>query len=496
MSLVLSVLWGALCGAALIFSLAPFDIWPLAFVSAGGLFFLLEHYPNRFLPIAIAFGFAKYGFGLSWVYVSIHDYGAASPLLAGSLVVLLTAIMTTLTWLQCRAYVLRRTSSLMWKVTLFATWWTWIEWLWSNPFFGFPWLFAGYSQLQTPLSGFAPIGGVLLISFFVALVGAALFSLSRRNWWMAAVVVAPMLLGFLIQDVQWTKAVGTQTVALVQGNTEQSVKWDEDRRDQIVRTHVRLTAPYWGEVDTIVWPESAITSWAHEAGFLLDRLHAEGERSSTALVTGIPIAEREDEDVHVYNGVIAVGTGEGRYLKQMLVPFGEYVPFESVLRGLIAFFDLPMSAFTEGPYEQPLLRINGVPAVMLICYEVAFPRFVAQETREAEVLLTISNDTWFGGSIGPLQHMQIAQMRARELDRWVLRATNNGLTGIVNSRGEIVASIPRFEEGVLTGTWERRQGTTPWQRLGELPLILFLVLIVMFAESRRRKQADSPPHAE
>lgn len=513
----------ALCGAALVFSLAPFDIWPLAFLSAGGLYVLLERSPAQILPVAIGFGMVKYGFGLSWVYVSIHVYGDASPLLAGGLVLLMAAIMTTLTWVQCLAYLRLRSASVYLNVVSFAALWTLGEWMWTWWLSGFPWLYAGYSQLGTPLSAFAPVGGVFLISFLVALIGAALFALLRqtlgipdraiaqdrhpgsleagksaplRAAWMVPLVIAPFAVGWLIDDVQWTRAAGRQTIALVQGNTEQSVKWDADQRDNIVRTHIRLTAPYWGEVDTIMWSEGAITWWAHEADFLLERLDAEGRRSKTALVSGIPVAERVDDEIRSYNGVIVTGEGEGRYLKQVLVPFGEYVPFESLLRGLIAFFDLPMSGFAEGPAEQPLLRIKGVPAAMLICYEIAFPGFVARQTREAEVLLTISNDTWFGGSIGPLQHMQIAQMRARELDRWVLRATNNGLTGIVDARGEVVAQIPRFQEGVLTGEWERRQGATPFQIAGNAPVLLLIALVLAFAAWTRRKAAASSIRAE
>jgi apolipoprotein N-acyltransferase len=489
-------LLAALCGAALVFSLEPFNVWPLAFAGAGGLYFLLERFPAKVLPIAAGFGLVKYGFGLSWVYVSIHVYGYASPLLAGSLVLLMAAIMTTLTWAQCVVYRRLRGTAAYLNVVLFAALWTFTEWMWTWWLSGFPWLFAGYSQLGTPLSAFAPVGGVFLVSFLVAMIGAALFALSRRNVWMLLVVAAPFATGWLIGDVRWTHAAGRQTVALVQGNTEQSVKWDADQRDAIVRTHIRLTAPYWGEVDTIIWPEGAITWWAHEADFLLERLDAEGRRSQTALVSGIPVAERVEDDVRVYNGVVVAGEGEGRYLKQILVPFGEYVPFESLLRGLIAFFDLPMSGFSEGPAEQPLLRVKGVPAVMLICYEIAFPALVARQTREAEVLLTISNDTWFGGSIGPLQHMQIARMRARELDRWVLRATNNGLTGIVNPRGEVVAEMPRFQEGVLTGEWERRQGTTPFQIVGNAPVLLLIALVLAIAARFRWKVADSSTRAE
>lgn len=482
----------ALSGAALVLSFAPFDLWPLAFLSAGGFFLLLERLPERALLIAAGFGLVKYGFGLSWVYVSINVYGDASPLLAGCLVLLMASIMTTVTWAQCLLWPKIRPATPVATVLVFAGLWTAGEWIWTWWLSGFPWLFAGYSQLTTPLAGFAPVGGVFLVSFLVALIGAALVRLCQRQWVMLAVILVPLAAGYGIDHIEWTEPAGRQSVALVQGNIEQSVKWDASQRDPNIRTHIRLTAPYWGRVDSVIWPEGAVTYWAHEADFLLDRLESRGRRTDTALVTGIPVAERVDGDVQVYNGVLVVGEGHGRYLKQVLVPFGEYVPFESILRGIIAFFDLPMSGFAEGPADQPLLDLNGVPAVMLICYEVAFPGFVSRQVRDAEVLLTISNDTWFGTSIGPLQHMQIAQMRARETGRWMLRATNNGLTGIINHRGELIATIPRFEAGVLEGSWERRQGSTPFQRSGNVP-VLFLVAGLLLGAMYWRRRGTAEP---
>jgi len=473
----------ALCGGALVLSLAPFNVWPLAFVSAGGLYTLLTLKPEAVNRIALGFGLAKFGVGLSWVYVSIHVYGSASPVLAGGLVLLMVTFMSLSYLAQLRLFTALRTEREWLNWLLFVATWVLFEWFWTWFLTGFPWLFAGYSQLATPLAGLAPLGGVFLVSAAVVLIGVAGASVLRSPRLALPVIGLTVLVSWLTERIEWTVAGETYSAALVQGNTDQSVKWNEDQRDAIVRTHVQMSTPWWGKADVIVWPEGAVTYWAHEADALLTQLHRQGVRTQTALVTGIPLAERIDDDVFAYNGVITVGAGQGQYRKQDLVPFGEYVPLEALLRGLIAFFDLPMSGFSAGESDQPQLQLKNLRAAMLICYEIAYPETVRAQSVDADVLLTISNDTWFGSSIGPLQHMQLAQMRARETGRWILRATNNGVTGIIDPKGGITASLPQFQAAVLHGSFRAVTGSTPFQQVGNWPVLLlcFLVLGLAFA---------------
>ncbi|MDH4041784.1 MAG: apolipoprotein N-acyltransferase, partial [Gammaproteobacteria bacterium] len=198
------------------------------------------------------------------------------------------------------------------------------------------------------------------------------------------------------------------------------------------------------------------------------------------LFVGAPyLAEQGDG---YFNSVIAVGQGEGVYHKQHLVPFGEYVPLERQLRGLIAFFDLPMSAFSSGPPDQPPLRAGAYRVAPFLCYEVVYPELVARSARNSDLLLTISNDSWFGKSIGPLQHLQMAQMRALENGRYMIRGTNNGVSAIIDQRGQIVARTDQFVEATLTGDVEVMLGNTPFGTFGVTPVIAGcgVALLLMF----------------
>jgi apolipoprotein N-acyltransferase len=182
--------------------------------------------------------------------------------------------------------------------------------------------------------------------------------------------------------------------------------------------------------------------------------------------------------------------GEGLYHKQKLVPFGEYIPLEQAIRGLLPFFDLPMSSFKQGDKKQALLKVEKDEKLFLIapfiCYEIVYPEFVADMAKNSDLLITISNDAWFGDSLGPKQHMAIAQMRALETQRYLLRSTNTGITALVNHKGEIVKQLPTKQRATLTALAQTRQGSTPFMQFGLWPLFIITILILLLGLYRRK----------
>ncbi|HEX7038037.1 MAG TPA: apolipoprotein N-acyltransferase [Pseudomonadales bacterium] len=491
-------------GALLPLSLAPFGYWPLGLVSLAGWFALLRRPGANGALLGWLYGVGKYGVGASWVYVSIHVYGNAAPPLAAFLVVLFVAGLALFPLVNGWLFARLRGGGAMMDALTFAALFSGFEWLLTWALTGFPWLYVGYAHLETPLAGLAPIGGVLLVGFAVALgaallVAAAAALRARRvlsGGLALGVAAVPWLVGWAFWGTSWTESGPIREAALVQGNIDQAVKWSPETRDAIVRTYVELSEPHWG-VDLLIWPEAAITVLAHQAGDLLTALDRRGEAAGSALVLGIPAVERLPEGGYVFhNAAFAIGTGHGRYVKRRLVPFGEYVPLEGLLRGLIEFFDLPMSRSSPGPWQQPLLDLGGHRGAMAICYEIVYPDLVRSQAAEADVLLTISNDTWFGRSIGPLQHLEMARMRALENGRWVLRGTNNGVTAIIDPRGRVQARLPQFEPGVLRGEYRTMSGTTPFTRYGHGPLLVLLFLLLAAGVARKARSASSAAATE
>ena len=457
-----------LAGVAYPFGFAPYDAWPLTLAALAALCWTLLRPSPRPLLHGWLFGLGKYGGGVYWIYVSIHVYGAAPPWLAALLVALFVAGMATFhaaaAWIFVR---LRRGSAL--DALSFALAWTLGEWLLTWFLGGFPWLFAGYAMLDAPLAALAPVGGVLLVSFAAALTGAGLAL--WRHWPAPVLAALPWLASWALADASWTTLGAARSVALVQGAVPQQAKWDPAEALAIQQRYAALSVAQDSQL--VIWPEAALPVPLHAASAFLQDV---ANQVPGALVLGALIGERSPAGWRLYNGAVAVGDGAGRYLKRRLVPFGEYVPFESVLRGLIGFFDLPMSRLQPGPPQQPPLRAGGLRLAMSICYEIAYPELTRRAATEAAAVVAISNDTWFGDSIGPSQHLQIARMRALENGRYVLRATNDGITAIIAPNGDVAAALPRFEPGVLRGEFRAATGATPFGRWGS-PLIVASLLI-------------------
>ncbi|MCC5872011.1 MAG: apolipoprotein N-acyltransferase [Gammaproteobacteria bacterium] len=490
-------------GVLLPLALAPFDIWPLAVLAPALLLAAVHGQSTRFaMLLGYVHGVGRYGLGVSWIYMSIHVYGPAPPWLAGTLVglfVLAMAIFPALmTWLFARLSLTGRIAAGL----AFCGLWVLLEWLLTWLLTGFPWLFVGYAHLESPLSGYAPVGGVLLVSLLSVFTGVGLWWLGPalrpgdRRWSGSvmpggAALVLLWVLGAGLNAVSWTRPAGAPlNVALVQGVIPQDIKWQAENREAVLRRHLELSEPHWG-ADLLVWSEAAITWFARDASGLLEDLGEHARGHGTTFVTGIPDYQRDPGDptrAFFQNTAIALGAGEGQYVKQRLVPFGEYVPLEDLLRGLISFFDLPMSHARPGPAGQAPLRAGSETLAMAICYEIVYPDLVRELARDATLLVTLSNDTWFGDSIGPEQHHQMARMRALELGRWLIRATNDGVTGLVDHKGVEQARLPRFEPDVLTGTVLPMTGKTPFAMTGSWPSVVLALLLVAVPWWRRTRR--------
>lgn len=455
---------------------SPFELWWLGPLAAA-----LVYWGSHALSPAHAalkgmvYGLALFASGASWVYVSIHDYGHTGPLLAGFLTALFVFALALFFAAMLWAY--RRFTSPRYSLLGFAGIWVLAEVLRTYLFTGFPWLLLGSGFVDSPLAAWAPIGGVYLLSLLVAFSGALLITLLiKRRLWAIAPLAAIWLTPFVL-PTQWTTPSEQPTqVAMVQGNLPQLIKWTADGQREAVATYTRQTQAISDDVELIIWPETALPMLENQALPVLEQIQS-GLPTGTALVTGI--LQQDEQNQRFFNGMIGVGNVEGDYQKEHLVPFGEYLPLESLLRGLISFFDLPTSFITPGPDQQPPMQAAGISLGNAICYEIIYPQLVAKRARNSQAIITISNDTWFGRSIGPHQHLQMARLRALENGRYVLRATSNGITVIIDPQGQITRRAPQFETTTLTGEFHAMQGLTPFTQMGSWPVWLLAGLLVL-----------------
>lgn len=481
-----------IAGSFLPLAFAPFGYYPIGVIAPAILLWLWTKASSRqALLYGLLFGIGFFGFGVSWVYISIHTYGNATILtgilITGAMVLFLALFPAFQGYLLNRLFPANNLRKLL---LAFPASWVLFEWMRTWILSGFPWLLLGCSQIDSPLRGYVPIVGEAGLAYFVTLSAGMLVSLFliRKNWYRLIVIVAAIALwsgGWLLNFVHWVKPNGLSLkVSLVQGNIPQQQKWDPKQLDQILATYTRLTNKNL-DSDLVVWPEGAIPAYPQEIKTYLRVLQAAAKFEHKTIFSGIPIYDPATK--RSYNGAMALGLARGIYLKQHLVPFGEYLPFKAILSWLPNYFTIPMSGYSSGPKHQKPIIVNGVVIAPFICYEIAYAGLVLSHFPRANLLITLCDDSWFGKSIAAAQHVAIARMRSMETGRYQLLSTNTGISAIIDARGKIIATAPEFQEYVLTATVKGMHGLTPWVSYMHYFVLWLMLILLGVARGTRKK---------
>jgi len=350
---------------------------------------------------------------------------------------------------------------------------------------GFPWLQSGYSQLETPLAGYIPIVGAYGSGFLLALTASAIvliFQTKQHRLLLAASLAVLWGTGSVLQTIKWTHAAGPAfRVSLIQGNVTQDKKWLPEYKFNTLQYYQRMTEAHWDSA-VVVWPETSIPAYLATVNewFLLPLSKAAKEHN-TDVVVSLPAHGRSEDEK--YNTVMTLGKATAIYRKKHLLPFGEYLPWQPVSGFILNNLAIKLGDFTPGAMDQPLLTAGGYHFITSICYEDAFGATGLIGLPDAAYLVNVTNDGWFGNSIEPHQHLQMARMRALETGRFLLRSANTGVTAVVAPDGKITRQLPLFKAAVLTTMITPMGGMTPYARLGDQPIIgvLMMMLLGMWA---------------
>lgn len=488
--------WLALvAGLVLTFGYAPFEIWPIVFISLGAIIFCInpnstgKAHAKTAAKYGFIFGLGWFGAGISWVHVSIATFGGMPLIASLSLMAFLCsylALFPALAFWATTRFASGPKSFGALLIACFAI----SEYLRGTVLTGFPWLSFGYTQTDGPLRLLAPYIGEFGLTPTCVAIGFALYRLTQKDFKTPAVTATAVALIFTgantTGNIHYTDK--NMSVLLVQGNIQQHLRFEPSEFWTTMSKYQDMTRPHW-DADLIVWPEAAVPEIEMLADSYLANLDSAASFNQTALVTGIVDYQRDTKNI--FNTLIVVGNKErgdehghyhyldkNRYQKHQLLPIGEFVPFQDFLRPIAPLFDLPMSSFTRGDKVQNNLRANGYNLLPAICYEIVFADLVRGNYKsDSDLLFTVSNDAWFGDSIGPLQHMQIARMRALELQRPLVRVTNNGVSAVYDPISHTQQTMPQFEATTLKANIKLIKGDSVYSQYGNMFVWGFVLLM-------------------
>ncbi len=482
-------LYALLSGALLPFGFAPFHQPGLVFLGVAFFFnqlscgLLAQGKSARLhaFKVGFAFGLGYLGFGVSWVFVSIHEYGHLNFFLSGLITLLFIAYLSLFTGFV--AYLYQITACNRSKLAccfIFSAIWCLGEYCRANVLTGFPWMLLGFGQMDTPLKYLLPIMGVYGVGFITCLAASFLAiitqekNLKQFSWLFAFVVI--LIAPLILKSTSWTQKQNTPvSVGVIQANLSMRDKWDEALFLDLVGYYKKETEKLMGEKQLVVMPESAIPAPESYVSDFLDTLHHKGMESNTSVLLGIP--EETSRDTY-YNSLVAIGMANGSYQKKHLVPFGEFIP--KPFQQLINWLAIPITNITSGQQHQPLVHVNKHPIATLICYEIAYPNLLREQLPDAEWIVSISDDGWFGHSFAMYQQLQMAQVLSIQTGRYQIVANNDGLSSVIDTHGTIINSLPAYKAGILESSILPAKGATPWVVWGD-GFILGFSLLILFS---------------
>ena len=471
-----------LAGVLFAMAFAPYDFSYGIVLSLMFFYYACSRFQQRSGLIAYGFGLGVFGLGIWWIYLSVHDAGGADSLSASLITIL--AITFFAVFYALTGFLLGRTSALpsaSLRIVVSATLWLATEYLRGYLLLnGFPWLQIAYSQTATPLAGYAPLVGVYGLGFLLALSAFTLVEIAQRQ--LKLIISMSFLLviwagGWRLQQIQWTEPAGAPIkISLIQGNISQDLKWRPEQKRYTLQLYQAMTQQHW-DSQVVIWPETAIPVFLSQVeDVFLKPLADEAQQHGVDLVVSLPSGEGKQ----YYNSALVSNDLKTLYHKNHLLPFGEYLPLQPLSGWILDLIEIPLGSFTPGAAQQTLLKAGGYPFVTTICYEDAFGHELIRQVKDAAYLLNLTNDAWFGDSSQPYQHLQMSQMRALETGRYMVRATNTGVTAFIAPDGSVQSQAPLFTLFALTDSIVPMQGLTPYAQFGDWAAFALIILVLGF----------------
>lgn len=466
---------------------APFSIWPCTVSSVVFMMMLLSAAKNAktvFACLMVFFGVNAF-FNISWLEHVMYNFGQIPDFISYPCIGAVSLLYIALPYAAAGAlgFKLSKGKTAPFLMCFMPAGFIAADFFTSWFLTGFPWTYLGYACVDSPFKNFAPFIGLRGINALVYIFSAAVALTALRRFLFMPVAAVIMLAAILTEGVVFVQAKDPVNVYLVQANVSLKDRHNPYLGQKIVATYWNLTKDIIKKDSVVIWSEGALPCYIQSAYELLDSLNTVFREKEATLLTGIQSKDAEN----INNSIITLGHINSEeelhsiehYDKRELVPFGEVIPFASLLRPLGSIFDIPQSSFTRGSQDQKPIELNGSLYTPAICYEAIFPETVASlDSDRTSGIVMISNDTWFGPTHAPAQHLNIARMRAMELQKPMLRATNSGITAYIDEKGNVVSALECDKEDVLNVSFVPVKGQSIYSKIRNIPLYLLLLVLL------------------
>lgn len=461
--------------------------------------------------LGFCFGLGWFGYGISWIYISLHHHGELAAVLSALATLALASLLSLFPGAALGGAFALSPRHGWQRVIALTCCWTLAELLRGTVLGGFPWLSGGYAHTDGVLAGYAPVLGVYGVGAMATACAALLLQTGSKTAAQSGparlatlmptakvvtVLACILTTGFALKNHHWSQAQGApMRVRLVQGNIPQDLKFGDDglERAETVYLGSLPTPAGTPKPDLIVFPESAFPVPINDLpNYDLEQLFDERLRQGAGLVFGVFIVEPGQRYFNSAVGLTQNDVDPQRYSKHHLVPFGEFVPFG--MHWFVRLLQIPIGDQHQGAETQTPMLIAGQRIAVNICFEDLFGeeiRHAWQDPRNApSVLLNLSNLAWFDDSVALQQHLQISRMRTLETARPLLQVTNTGLTVAIDDGAHVLAQLPPLQTATLSATIQPMQGSTPYVRWGNTPVWLFALTGVLLVSWLGWQQKD------
>ncbi len=474
-----------LSGSLSAFSFFDSALWFAIFLSISWLLILLKGSKRReSFWIGWFFGLGYFSSNIWWIHISIENFSDTNAFIA------ITLNSIFICFLAFYFAIFGIVSNISLKssfpqIFIIPLIWLLLELARSNFFTGFPWLVTGYTQLDSPLASLLPVIGAHGVSFVIVSLSFGVVSLFFPGRFYEKALIVFSIIGFIsalniVEPPPYTFKTKSRpfTISLIQGSVPKHIRWSTNSTNLILEHYLELSKGEWGS-DLVLWPETVFTKPFSFEENEIKTLSNIAEKTDTNLILGIPFFDTHNSKI--YNSVLLVGKSTDLYKKRKLVPFGEYFPFRGIVAGLYNKIDIPLSDFSQGPSGKNKIFIEKRAVGILICYEVIFSSIARSSIPEAEFIINVSNDSWFGDTVAAYQHLQIVRVRAAELGRPIIRATNTGISSVIDHNGRVLKISGTFSPEVIRSKLLGRDGLTPYSKLGETGVVFGSIILALLA---------------